>query len=281
MTRRYKNMTLKTNFRGPLKAVILDWAGTIVDYGSRAPAMVFVEVFKRWGVGISLSQARGPMGMAKKDHIREISRLPEVTEIWKTKYGSLPSEEDVEEMYRMFIPLQLDALAKHTDLIPGTLEAVAVFREMGLKIGSNTGYSRDMLNIVLKESRKLGFEPDSAVSASDVPAGRPEPWMSLKNAMEMRVYPMAACVKIDDTIPGIEEGLNAGMWTIGLVKTGNEIGLDETEIAALSPDDLDERVERGYRRMEGAGAHFAADGIWDVPAILRKINELLADGRKP
>jgi hypothetical protein len=36
-------------YRGPLRAVVLDGAGTIADYGSRAPAMVFVEVFRREG----------------------------------------------------------------------------------------------------------------------------------------------------------------------------------------------------------------------------------------
>ena len=62
-------------FRGELKAVILDWAGTTVDFGCFAPAGVFVEVFKRKGVEITMDEARGPMGLHKKDHIRTVAKM--------------------------------------------------------------------------------------------------------------------------------------------------------------------------------------------------------------
>jgi phosphonoacetaldehyde hydrolase len=161
------------------------------------------------------------------------------------------------------------------------LDAVADFRRRGLKVGTNTGYNREMVDILLAEARQRGFEPDSTVCASDVPAGRPEPWMSLLNAMEMRVYPMEAIVKIDDTIPGIAEGLNAGVWAIGLAKSGNEIGLNEAEIKALEPDVLQAKLDRAYQRMLQAGAHYVVDGIWDVPGVLDDINARLARGEKP
>ena len=57
--------------------------------------------------------------------------------------------------------------------------------------------------------------------------------MCLKNAENLGVFPMEAIVKIGDTLPDVAEGINAGMWTIGLAKTGNEIGLTEEEIDAL------------------------------------------------
>jgi phosphonoacetaldehyde hydrolase len=152
---------------------------------------------------------------------------------------------------------------------------------MGLKIGTNTGYNRQMVEILLEEARQQGLEPDSTVSASEVPAGRPEPWMSLLNAQQMRVFPMEAVVKVDDTIPGIEEGLNAQMWTIGLAKTGNEIGLNQTEVEALPVEELQQKLNLARQRMQQAGAHLVADGIWEVPAILQTINTLLARGEKP
>jgi hypothetical protein len=48
-----------------LKAAILDWAGTVVDHGSRAPMGAFVRACAQFGVAISIADARGPMGMAK------------------------------------------------------------------------------------------------------------------------------------------------------------------------------------------------------------------------
>lgn len=268
-------------YRGPLQAVILDWAGTTVDYGSRAPAMVFVEAFKQHRLEITLSEAREPMGMAKKEHIRTIMRMPAVAERWQAVHGQASSEAEVEAIYETFIPLQLAALPQYAELIPGTLEAVAYFRRCGLKLGSNTGYNRDMVNILLAEARKQGYEPDSTVCASDVPAGRPEPWMAWRNAMELRVYPPEAILKIDDTIPGIEEGLNAGMWTIGLAKTGNELGLSQAEVAALDAQTLQARLKQAYQHLYQAGAHYVVDEIGDVPAVLAEISTRLNRGEKP
>ena len=121
---------------------------------------------------------------------------------------------------------------------------VETFRKRNLKIGSTTGYTGEMMDLLLAEAAKRGYEPDSTVCATDVPAARPAPWMCLENAKRLGVYPMESVVKIGDTLPDVEEGLNAGMWTIGLAKTGNEIGLSEHEIKDLSQVDYDLRIAR-------------------------------------
>ena len=149
----------KRSYRGGLKAVILDWAGTTLDYGCYAPAVVFVEVFKRMSVPITIRQARIPMGAHKKVHIQAISRMEEVDSMWREVHGRAPTDDDVEAMFQQFIPLQLDCLADYADLIPGTLDAVAAFRDRGLKIGSTTGYTREMMDVLLLEAKKRGYEP--------------------------------------------------------------------------------------------------------------------------
>jgi phosphonoacetaldehyde hydrolase len=275
------NFHFQRCYRGPLQAVLLDWAGTTMDYGCYAPAVVFIEVYRRQGVPISVEEARAPMGAHKKVHIRKISQLESVRQRWQDAHGRPPTEQDVETMFQDFVPLQLQCLANYADLIPGTLEAVADFRRRGLKIGSTTGYTSDMMKILLAEAKKRGYEPDSTVCASEVPAGRPEPWMCVQNAMNLRVYPFEACVKIDDTLPGIDEGLNAGMWTIGLAKTGNELGLTAEEISKLEPDLLQAKLDRARLRMRQSGAHYVVDGIWDVPAVLDDIHLRLDRGERP
>lgn len=143
-----------------------------MDYGCFAPAVVFIEVYKRKGVPITIEQAREPMGAHKKVHIRMISKMDAVRKLWKEVHGREPFEDDVESMFQDFVPLQLACLAKYADLIPGTLEAVADFRRRGLKIGSTTGYTVKMMELLLKEAKKRGYEPDSSVCAAQVPAGR-------------------------------------------------------------------------------------------------------------
>jgi phosphonoacetaldehyde hydrolase len=216
--------TYKRSYRGPLKLVVLDWAGTTMDYGCYAPAVVFIQVYERQGVGITMEQARRPMGLHKRDHIQAISQQTEVAERWQEVHGRPATEEDIDAMFADFQPLQLQVLADYAELIPGTLETVAALREKEIIIGSTTGYFTEAMELLKKEAAHRGYIPDSSVCATQVPAGRPAPWMVLQNMFNTGVYPPEAVVKVDDTKPGIDEGLNAGTWTIGLAKTGNEVG---------------------------------------------------------
>jgi phosphonoacetaldehyde hydrolase len=269
------------NYRGQLKAVLLDWAGTTMDYGCFAPAVVFIDVYKRKNVSITIEEAREPMGAHKKVHIRQISQIDAVAKKWQEAHGRLPNEDDIEEMFQDFIPLQIECLADYAELIPGALEFVDAVRKRDLKIGSTTGYTGEMMELLLSEAKKRGYEPDSTVCATDVPEGRPHPWMCLQNAMNLGVHPMEAIVKIGDTLPDIAEGINAGMWTIGLAMTGNELGLTEKQIEALDPEVRERKRQRAYSRMAQSGAHYVVDGISDALPILDKINERLARGERP
>ncbi|MBK7494114.1 MAG: phosphonoacetaldehyde hydrolase [Candidatus Omnitrophica bacterium] len=275
------DFVFQRSYRGPLKAVLLDWAGTTMDYGCMAPAVVFIEVYRRKGVDITIDQAREPMGAHKRVHIQQIARIPAVAERWHEVHGKPIGESDIDALFADFIPLQLDCLADYADLIPGTLEAVADFRRRGLKVGSTTGYTNEMMVLLQDEARKRGYVPDSTVCATDVPAGRPHPWMCLKNAFDLGIYPMESYVKVGDTLPDIAEGLNAGMWTIGLAKTGNEMGYQEKDVAALEPAVYDYKIKRAYERMAQAGAHYVVDSISEVPALLDEINQRLKQGERP
>lgn len=268
-------------YRGPVEAVILDWAGTTMDFGCLAPAVVFVEVFKRQGVPISMEEARVPMGAHKRVHIEKLTELEAVRRRWQEVHGRLPDDGDVEVMFKDFVPLQLDVLSTYSELIPGTLEVVAELRRRGIKIGSTTGYTTPMVEINLRDAARQGYTPDSTVCASDVPAGRPSPYMCLQNAINLGVTTVHACVKVDDTIPGIDEGLNAGMWTVGLAVSGNEVGLRRPEWAALPEAEKQTRRERAHRRMWQAGAHYVVDTIADLLPCIDDIQGRLYRGEAP
>ncbi len=271
----------RRTYRGPVKLVILDWAGTTIDYGCYAPAVVFVQVYERKGLEIGMDQARVPMGLHKRDHIRAISQMEEVSAAWTEHHGRPVTEEDVEAMFADFQPLQLQCLADYADLIPGTLEAVAALREREIIIGSTTGYFTEAMELLKKEAAERGYVPDSSVCATQVPAGRPEPWMVLQNMSNTGVYPPEAVVKVDDTKPGIDEGLNAGVWTIGLAKTGNEVGLNLDEIRELDSETLDRKVANARLELAKMGAHYVVDEISEVVGLIDDINLRLTRGDRP
>jgi phosphonoacetaldehyde hydrolase len=268
-------------YRGPVQAVILDWAGTVMDFGCLAPAHAFVELFRQQGVAISLAEARGPMGLYKRAHIEQLTRLDAVRARWRAAHGRDPDEDDVEAMFQAFVPLQLECLSAHAALIPGARATVDALRARGIRIGSTTGYTAEMTAINLADARRQGYAPDSTVSASEMPAGRPYPFMCLQNVINLQVECVAACVKVDDTVPGIEEGLNAGMWSIGVTVSGNEVGLSLADWQALDPAAQAALRAPAARRLRQAGAHYVIDSIADLPPCIDAIEARLAHGEQP
>ena len=275
------DFTYSRTYRGPVQAVLLDWAGTTMDFGCIAPAVVFAQVFERQGVPITMDEARAPMGAHKRVHIQKICELDAVRRRWRETHDRLPDERDVDAMFAEFVPLQLECLSTYAELIPGTLDVVAQLRARGIKIGSTTGYTTEMTAINLRDGARQGYQPDSTVSASEMPAGRPHPFMCLQNAINLQVDCVQACVKVDDTIPGVEEGLNAGMWSVGLAVSGNEVGLSLADWEGLPEDEQQARRERAYRRMLQSGAHYVVDTIADLMPCIEDIETRLRRGERP
>jgi phosphonoacetaldehyde hydrolase len=273
--------TPATPYTGPVQAVVLDWAGTAVDYGCMGPAAVFVDVFEKFGITVSTSEARRFMGLEKREHIRSMCRTPEVTAQWENKYGKSPDENDVADLYAQTEPMMVATIADHAEPITGLLPFVEGMRTRNIKIGSCTGYTAPMMAAMTPQAAKMGYTPDCVVCSSDVPAGRPFPWMCYQNAIRLQVYPFESMIKIGDTISDIHEGLNAGMWTIGLTQSGNELGLPEDRIDALSPDDLNRRLAAIETRYREAGAHYVVKGIWDCLNVVDDIGRRLEGGEHP
>lgn len=268
-------------YTGSVKAVVLDWAGTAVDFGSIGPAAVFLDVFAKFEVDVSVADVRQFMGVAKKDHIRSICGLPSVVAQWQKKNHRPPNETDVERIYAETEPMMITTVTHHADLIPGLLETVESLRQQGIKIGSSTGYTTPIMEALVPAARAQGYVPDAIVCVSDVPAGRPYPWMCYLNAMHLEVYPLEAMVKIGDTISDIEAGLNAGMWTIGLTQSGNELGLSEKEVSGLTAEEMQAKTDPIEHRYRNAGTHYVAAGIWEVQPLIDDINARLARGATP
>jgi phosphonoacetaldehyde hydrolase len=264
-----------------VRAVVADLAGTTVDYGSCAPAGVFVEVFRRAGVEVSVAEARGPMGMGKKDHLRELLRLPRVAADWLRAKGREWNENDIEGLYQEFIPLQMGCLPDYGDLIPGCREMVEALRGMGVRFGVTTGYTLDMTRIVLDCMADQDVVPEAFSCLSSVSAGRPAPWMIFDVMEQLDVFPPAAVVAVGDTIADIQAGRNAGVWTVGVTRTGNLVGRSEKEAAAADPVTLRQEIARATETMYANGADYVVEGIAELPAVLEAITARLLNGERP
>jgi phosphonoacetaldehyde hydrolase len=221
------------------------------------------------------------MGGNQRAHLEALTDMDQVALQWEQIHGFYPTQRDVYSLYREFISLQAACLGDYGKLIPGSLDVIRDLRGMRIRIGTTTSYTGEMLRILSAEAVRNGFEPDVNICTDHVPSGRPHPWMCIKAAMELQLYPMEAMVKVGDTLPDVEEGLNAGMWTIAIAKTGNELGLTEAELEQLVEVDRNARIIRSREKLSRGGAHYVADSIEDVPQIIDEINRRLSDGDRP
>jgi phosphonoacetaldehyde hydrolase len=264
-----------------VKAVIFDWAGTVVDHGSLAPMGAFVETFAEFGVKISVDEARGPMGMAKRPHIAALIALPRVAAVWTERHGHAPTEADIDAVYAAFVPRNVAVAARHATLISGVADVVAELRRAQVKIGSTTGYTREIMAEILPVAAAQGFTPDSLVCTGDTPDGRPTPYMLYKSFLDLKIWPAWDAIKVDDTEVGIHEGVNAGSWTVGVAVSGNLFGLSEADTAALPAADFARRRSQAAKKLESAGAHYVIDSVADLMPVAQAIEARRGRGERP
>lgn len=265
----------------PLRAVVVDWAGTVVDPGSKAPVKALVRTFAEFGVELTEAEARAPMGLDKRDHIARLLARPRVRAAWAETQGGEPGDAELDRVDAAFASVNVAVVVEHGDLVPGAARIAERLRERGLKLGSTTGYSRDVMDQLAPRAAAQGFAPDSLVCAGDVAAGRPAPLMLYRSFLDLAVWPASSVVVVDDTPAGIHAGLAAGCWTVGVALTGNAFGLTAAEADALEPRVRAEREAAAYAELARAGAHAVVDGIGELESVVDEIEGALARGERP
>jgi phosphonoacetaldehyde hydrolase len=265
----------------PIKAVILDWAGTMIDHGCCAPVIALQRVFEEAGVPISEAEARADMGRAKRDHIRAILAAPRIAAAWQSANGAAPAEADVTALHDAVEPMMRGAAKDCAALIPGAADLAAKLRETGIKIASCTGYTRPMMADILPLAAEQGYSPDVVVCSGETAEGRPSPLMLWKSLVELGVWPAWACIKVDDATVGIGEGRNAGAWTVGLAASGNGIGLDYQALQALPAEERRQRIAIAAADLHAAGADYVIDSVADLWPIIQTIADRITAGDRP
>ncbi len=279
----FSEYVYQRSYRGPVQALVLDWSGTLADAYVIAPAVVFVEVFEKQGVPISMAEARGPMGLRKDLHIKALTEDPAIRERWKEAKGKYPDQADVDAMFADFVPAQLDCLRKYTTLLPGVKDVILDLQKQGIKVGASTGFTRAMVDILHEDCQKQGLTLDATVAGDEVIHGaRPAPHMVYRNMDLLGISEIRSVVKCDDTASGVGEALNAGCWGVGLVRYSNYMNINSLEEeASLSEAEIRERMAHTRRILEQSGAHYVIDSLVDLPAVIDDINARLARGEKP
>ncbi len=247
-----------------VRAILFDWAGTTIDFGSLAPVAVFRDVFSRCGIEVTEAEAREPMGQAKLDHIRALFAMPRIAAAWKVLRGIDATEADVQSLYSTFLSLQKEILASHSAPISGIPQTIEWFRRLGIKIGSTTGYTRELMEVVIPLAAAQGYAPDVTICSDEVRAGRPAPWLNFRAAEFLGVYPMHNVMIVDDSLAGIQAGRNAGCISVAVSKTGNAMGLSEADLAQISLTERKSRLARIEQEFLAGGADLVVESVVEL-----------------
>ena len=258
------------------QAVVFDWAGTIVDFGSLAPMGAFVQIFERHGVPVTIAQARVPMGLPKIDHILAMGRMSEIAQAWRDAHGGLDfSEDDAQSLLQEFEPMSAQSAWDRRAFIPGFLDTYAWLQSRGIRVATTTGYTRRIMAPIIAHAAKAGFVPDAVICCDDVLRSRPDPMGMLACCTAMGVAPGLQVLKVDDTAPGIEEGLNAGCLTLGVAASGNALGWSLAQWEASSEGERESALAAARAQLKAAGAHGVINSVADLPNAIETIAERL------
>ncbi|ODG92471.1 MULTISPECIES: phosphonoacetaldehyde hydrolase [Bacillaceae] len=264
-----------------VEGIILDWAGTTVDFGCFAPVNVFIDIFKNAGIEVTMEEARAPMGMLKIDHIREMLSMPRISKLWIEKYERPFNEQDVNILYANFEPALMASLSDYADPIPGVIEVVQELRNKGLKIGSTTGYTNKMMDVVVPNAEIKGYYPDFYITPDETNSfGRPYPYMIYRNMEALKLTAPWKVVKVGDTISDIKEGINAGVWSVGVIIGSSEMGLSLEEFSSLTDSEKEAIISKTEQSFRKNGADFTIKSMSELPMLIDKINDLIVEGKK-
>jgi phosphonoacetaldehyde hydrolase len=258
-----------------IKAVIFDWAGTMIDFGCMAPVNAFISAFEEKNIHITLEEAREPMGLAKRDHVKAILSGERVKNEWIKIYNSAPTDEDIDAIYRIVTPKMMEAIEQNCEPIDGIIEIIEKLKSQGIKIGSTTGYIDIMMEKIVPAAAAKGLLVDSVINSSDCKEGRPSPFMIFRSMENLGIYDVNEVIKVGDTVADVGEGLNAGAWTAAVVCSGNEIGLPQSVFEALDENQKNELIYSASEKLKNAGANYIMKNMNELFSVIEDINNKL------
>ena len=140
-----------------------------------------------------------------------------------------------------------------------------------------------MVDVLERDAAEQGYVPDASVAGDEVEHGaRPSPFMVYRNLDLLDAWPIQSVIKVDDTVGGVGEGLNAGCWAVGIARYSNYMNINSLEEAeSMSQEELDRRLHLTRQRLTEAGAHYVINTFTELPGVVEDVNERLSTGQHP
>jgi len=198
---------------GPIQLVVFDLAGTTVNDRGTVLAC-FVETVRAYDLPGTPDELNDLMGMNKREVLGMLSAR-------QYPAGSYEAERLADEAMAGFVERMRAAYQRELAPIPGAEETFAFLRARGIKIATDTGFDATICGLIMERLKWPGRLIDLAVSSSDVPRGRPAPYMIFRAMEHLNVLDVQQVMKIGDSPADLEEGINAGCGEVIGVLSGS------------------------------------------------------------
>jgi phosphonatase-like hydrolase len=192
--------------------VVFDLAGTTVRDDDDAVGNCFRAALAGAELSVDPARVNAVMGLPKPEAIR---RLIEASR------GAPADADEVETVHLDFVRRMRQHYATDPGVgeVPGAAAVFAALRRGGVKVALNTGFSRDIVDVIL-ERLGWGTAVDATVASDEVAQGRPHPDMIRHLMTQLGVRDAARVAKVGDTVVDLKEGANAGCGLVIGVTTG-------------------------------------------------------------
>ena len=261
-----------------IKACIFDLGGTIVDKYSLSPLLSLQKAYSLKKLYVPNKLIIKDMGKHKFEHIRELCNENLINTQFRIHNDRDISTIDMESIFNDFNDIQIQYMNMNLNIIPETSSIIHYLRQNDIKVGITTGFNNVQMNIAVDKLRYNHIIIDSAVSSEF--SSRPLPHMIRKNMNNLQIEDPKQVIKIDDTCVGIQEGINAGCYTVGVARWSvnmDMFSLDTltkeafTEACFNHTDIINHKLIESRRRLKEAGADFVIDTLDELPSIIKSI----------
>lgn len=261
--------------------VIFDWLGTLSNECSIWAAKNFQDAFKHLGLNVTMEEARGPMGLKKQEHAEILLfKTPRILEQFRKVYNRNPNGQDIARLLKLY---EGGDVSGYDQLLPGLVSTQHFIKYvLGFKMGMTTGFDRVVANKFIHPALQQGLLLDSSATSDEVKRGRPFPDGIVKNLRELGLatgieHAAKTLIKVDDTCVGIEEGRQAGAWTVGVYGTGSYMNVNSLEqIKEMDQDEWILRALNSMSKLSNAHPNFLVPSVNYLPGVIHFINLLKA-----
>ena len=259
-----------------IRSCIFDLGGTLVDRYSLTTILSLKNAFQKNGIILNNKLIFKDMGIKKQDHITIILNDEHISWSWRHIHGRHPDINDSHRLFEEYNSIQKVRCTELMDIIPETKKTIDLLRDKGIQLGVTTGFNYHTMRLIKEKLDKNNIILDNYISSTclDLPA-RPNPSMIIENMYRFDINDPKQVIKIDDTVVGIEEGKNAGCWTVGVSRWSINMKLPSIDDAyGLSDFYLEDKKKKCRAQLVQSGADYVIDTLDELPYIINRINEM-------